>query len=146
MWDTSSVGVWWGPALRADTKNPDCENAIGISFVLILKLNDLAHELSAGANSVGFVGIDVHCGSIACAYSANNVAQNSLSAVGVKLDPNNFLVGNAESFCILGSEVNVALCNDYALFEFNFAAGTDKLAGSRAVKVTGFSYGSGDAD
>ena len=128
------------------TKNPDCIFAIGISFVLILKLNDLAHELSAGANCVGFVGVDMHCSSVACAYSANNVAQNGLSAVGVKLDPNNFLVGNAKSFCILGSEVNVALCNHYALVEFNFGAGTDTLAGSRAVKVTGFSYGSGDAD
>ena len=37
-------------------------------------VDDLAHKLSACADSVRLVSVDVHCGGIACAYTADNVA------------------------------------------------------------------------
>ena len=76
----------------------------------------------------------------------NNVVKDSLSAVGINLYTNDFLVGNAEFLCCFGVEVNVSFSCDNALCDFNLAAGTNYLTSARVLDVARLSYGSGNSD
>ena len=105
-------------------------------------LDDFAVAFAECTGSVGFVSVDVHSGSELGAYADNNIAEDEASAVGVDLDGYDFLVSNACSFSISGSEVDVTLCSDNAFSDFNFTCGTNELARAGTCNVTGFTNGS----
>lgn len=97
-------------------------------------------------NSVSFVGVDVHSARELVRNAAYNVAEDSFSAVGVKLYPYDILVLYAQFFGVGGSKVNVPLGNDNTLLDLNFAAGTYKLTSGRTRNVAAFADRSGNAD
>lgn len=88
----------------------------------------------------------MHCKCIGGAYSANNVTEGKRSAVGFDFYGNYLLVAKSVFFGILGSAVNVTLCNDNAFGEFDFTLGTYKLASTGRSGVTRFTAGCGNAD
>ena len=102
-----------------------------------LQVDDLAHNGAGAASSVCFVGIQVHSQGKLVANAADNVAENQAAAVGLDLDPNNVFVLNAHLNSVFGGDMDVALCNDNALGQLDFAAGTNQFAGSGASYVAG---------
>ena len=109
-------------------------------------LYDFAVAGAESAGSVCFVCVDVHSSCEVGVYAAYNVAEEEASAVGLDLNGNHFLVRNAESFSISGSEVDVSLCGDNAFFDFNFAAGANDLALAASLYVAGLTNGSFHAE
>ena len=82
----------------------------------------------------------MHCGCEFVAYTDNDIAEHGLSSLAVDLNADNLLILNAVFRGGLGGQVDMSLCNDNALGDFNFAAGTYDLAAGSSRKVTGFSY------
>ena len=107
--------------------------------------NDLTVNYACSACSVGFVGIDVHCGSELIGNAYNNAIKNEGTS-GIELNLNNFLISNAEVICSFGCEVDMSLCSDNAFCEFNGTAGANECASTGAGCVTGFTDGSLYAD
>lgn len=77
--------------------------------------------------------------------AAYNVAENSFSAVGVKLYPYYLFVGNSQLLSVGRGKVNMSFSNDNPLFHLYLAAGTYKLAARRTRNVAAFAYGSGNS-
>ena len=107
--------------------------------------NDGAVNDAGSTCCVGFVGVDVHSGSIAGGNADNNAVKDQGTS-GVELNLNYFLIGYAEISSGFGGEVDVSLCSDYAFGKGNGAAGTNESASTGALDVTGFANGSLYAD
>lgn len=108
------------------------------------KLYDNACLSGSGRNCVGFVCVDVHSLCIICGNSANYIAEDSRSVLCFDLYIYNVLILYAKLFCVGRGKVDMSFCDDNALAEFHFSAGTYQLAGTGAGNVAAFSYGSGD--
>ena len=110
-------------------------------------LYDVAGAASSGSCCVCFVGVDVHSKSKAFANANNGVAEDGGSAFGFDLNRNDFLIGYAEFSSVCGSHVDVSLCYDNAVGEFNRSAvcGVNELYAGRACSVAAFTNGSGNA-
>lgn len=115
-------------------------------FFLQELLDDFTITFAECACCVGFVGVNVHCCCKLRAYTNYYVTENGGSAVGFDLYGYDFLVRYAEFFCVSGSDVDVALCCDYAFCDFNFTAGANELTCAAACYIAGFTYGSGYAE
>ena len=85
--------------LSADLVNETATTGVGTAHLFY----DLAVNNACCACRIGFIGIDVHCGSIACGNANNNAVKNKRTS-GVELNLNDFLVGNAEVCCGFGGE------------------------------------------
>ena len=107
--------------------------------------NDGAVNNAGSACCIGFVGIDVHSGSIAGGNTDNNAVKNQRTS-GVELNLNDFLIGNAEICSGFGGKVNVSLCCDNAFGKGYGAAGTNESASAGALDVAGFTDGRFYAD
>ncbi len=107
--------------------------------------NDGAVNDTCSACRIGFIGIDVHCGSVA-GGNADNDAVEDQRASGVELNLNDLLVANTEVSGGFGGKVNVSLSSDDTFGESNGAAGTDEGARAGALDITGFANGSLYAD
>ena len=88
----------------------------------------------------------MHCFCIRIGNSAYYVAEDSFSFGSFYLYPNNVLILYAEFFCVCLCEVDMSFRNDNALFELNLAAGSYKLASTRACCISALSDRSCDAD
>ena len=91
--------------------------------------NDGAVNDACSACRVGFVGVNVHSGSVAGGNADNNAVEDE-GTCGVELNLNDLLVANAEVSSGFRGEVNVSLSSDDTFGEGNGAAGTDE--GARA--------------
>ena len=69
------------------------------------------------------------------AYSYNNVAKDSCSAVCCALYPYNILVLDAELLSCLRDHVDVTLCNDNALLDLNLACGASQDAAGSTCNI-----------
>ena len=105
-------------------------------------LDDLAEALAECACCICFIGVDVHSCCELGANAADNVTEDGGTAFAVDLNGNNLLVLNAELLSISGGQVNVALCNDNAFSDLNFACRANDLAACGACNVTGLTNGS----
>ena len=100
---------------------------------ILLLLNQLANGSCGAAGSVGLVGVDVHGGIAAFAYTDLNVVEDQASVLGVDLDLNNLAVAYASLFGLSGADVQVTFCNDDAFRNLYFTGRADQLAGSAAL-------------
>ena len=82
----------------------------------------------------------MHSVSKILAYSDNNIAENCLSSVRIDLYAYNILVLYAPLFSGFGNKVDVTLCNDNALADFDLALRTCYLAAGCACNIARFSY------
>ena len=78
----------------------------------------------------------MHSKRILFRYTNYNVAENKISFVsGWDFNRNNLTVFKTESLCISGCCVNVTLCSDYAVVNFDFALGANDFASACACEV-----------
>ena len=82
----------------------------------------------------------MHCKGILGAYSYDNITENKRTSVGVDPNGNYLLILETELFGILGSCMNVTLCNDNALTDFDLALRTCYLTAGCACNIARFSY------
>src|SRR5699024_4778456 len=87
--------------------------------------------------SVGLVGIDVHGGIAAFAYTDLNVVEDQASVLRVDLDLDDLAVAYASLFGLSGADVQVTFCNDDAFSNLYLTGRADQLAGSAALQVAG---------
>ena len=72
----------------------------------------------------------MHSRSIFFGNSYYNVTKNSLSAVCINFDPYDILVLNASFSSCFRSQMNMTLCNNHTLTEFNFSGRAYYLTGA----------------
>ena len=102
--------------------------------------NDGTVNNAGSACRIGFIGIDVHCGSVAGGNADNNAVKDQGTS-GIELNFNDLFVCNAEVSSGFGCKVDVSLCRDHAFSQGNGAAGTNKGASAGAFYVAGFTDG-----
>ena len=93
--------------------------------------------MTGSQSSVGFVSVDVHGSGELLADSYDDIAKSKGTTVGIDLDGNYLLIGNAELDSFLGGEVDVSFCNDDTLGYLDLAAGTNYLASGGTGNISG---------
>ena len=88
----------------------------------------------------------MHCKGILGAYSYDNITENKRTSVGVDLNGNYLLILETELFGILGSCMNVTLCNDNALAELDLTCGSYQLTCAAACDIARLTAGCVYAD
>lgn len=107
---------------------------------------DFAVQFSRSRYCIGFIGINVHCQCIRIRNTANNIAQDCLSAVCIQTNPYNVLILYAHFFSVCRSQMDVTLCNDNTFRNFDFAFWTNDLTCTRTSNIARFPNRSNNAD
>ena len=113
-----------------------------------MSLFDNLHDrIGRHAGGVCLIRINMHspCGRIR--NTNNHIAENEAPLVcRGYLNGNDLPVRKPFSFCVLRRSVDMALCGDHALFNFDLALRADDFACARAVKMAAFANGGIYAD
>ena len=109
-------------------------------------VDDLAVNETECSCGIALIGVDVHSGSEGGLDTDNNVVEDGLAAVGVDLNLDDLLVLNAELGSGLGSQVDVALCDDHTVVDGDLTCGAAEGDAGGACNVAALTDGSSDAE